>query len=114
VNSDNRPTAPAVLTGRSGSRRPTEQSRARDSVLLSADARRLARAAIDLDTDLITRLVQESLDEVGAISTWERLVQPVWRYLGSRPDYLDEGSTTERGFVQSAMSVLSAAHPRHL
>jgi hypothetical protein len=99
VNSDHRPATPAVTSGPSGPQRSN----------LSSNARRLTRAAIDLDTDLITRLVQESCDDVGAVSTWERLVQPVWQYLGSRPDDLGEGLAAEHAFVRSAMRALSAA-----
>jgi hypothetical protein len=76
---------------------------------LPSDARRLARAAEDLDTDLIVRMVRESVDVVGMIATWERLVQPVWRYLGSRPG---DGSAAERLYVQSAMSALSPGRRR--
>jgi hypothetical protein len=79
-----------------------------DGVLLDADARRLARAAEDLDTDLIDRIVRKSVDEAGMIPTWERLVRPVWQYLGSRPGELGEGSAAEHTFVQTAMTALSA------
>ena len=95
------------MTRHAGPQRPIERPRGRDSILLSSDARRLARAAIDLDTDLITRLVQESVGDIGVIATWEKLVQPVWQYLGSRSDVVDEGSAAEHMFVRSAMSALS-------
>ena len=81
------------------------------SVRLSSDARRLARAAEDRDTDLIARLVRESVDDIGMIATWERLVQPVWQYLGSRPG--DLGSAVEHMYVRSAMSALSAKRMLH-
>jgi hypothetical protein len=89
-------------------RRSVEQPGNHDRVPLHSDARRLARAAEDLDTDLVIRMVRESVDDVGMIPTWERLVQPVWQYLGSRPGDLGEGSAAEHLYVQSAMSALSA------
>ncbi|MET8152489.1 MerR family transcriptional regulator [Actinoplanes sp. NPDC049668] len=77
--------------------------------LFSPDARRLARAATDLDTDLMVRTVQASIDDIGVVSTWEQLVQPVWHYLGSQTDDHDQRVVSERIYVQSAMKALSAA-----
>jgi hypothetical protein len=80
--------------------------------LLGSDARRLARAAADLDTALIIRYVQTSVDDVGVVSTWEQLVQPVWQYLGSRSDAAEVHRAAEHLFVRAAMEALSAARPR--
>ena len=89
--------------------RPAGRASRGDSVSLDSDARRLARAAQDLDTDLVARTVRKSVDEIGAILTWERLVQPVWQYLGSRSGDVGTGSAVEHMYVQSAMSALAAA-----
>ncbi|MCO8271554.1 MerR family transcriptional regulator [Actinoplanes sp. TRM 88003] len=75
--------------------------------LFDPNARRLARAAIDLDTGLIVQIVQTSVDSVGVVSTWEQLVQPVWRYLGSRTGDNDQDAAAEHLYVQSAMTALS-------
>jgi MerR family transcriptional regulator, light-induced transcriptional regulator len=78
-------------------------------ILLRGDARRLVRAAADFDTDLIARLVQKSIDDIGVVSTWERLVQPVWQYLGRRAEAADRTAASEHVYVQSAMRALSTA-----
>ena len=75
--------------------------------LFDPNARQLARAAIDLDTGLIVQIVQASVDTVGVVSTWEQLVQPVWRYLGSRTGDNDQGAAAEHLYVQSAMTAMS-------
>ncbi|MCM4076206.1 cobalamin B12-binding domain-containing protein [Paractinoplanes hotanensis] len=80
--------------------------------LFDPDARRLARAATALDTDLIEQIVQTSVHNIGVVSTWEQLVQPVWRYLGSRIDDTRH-TASEYLYVQYAMRALSGvARPR--
>jgi hypothetical protein len=62
---------------------------------------------VDLDTDLIVQIVQASIDDIGVVSTWGQLVQPVWQYLGSRPDDIDGRAASEYMYVRSAMRALS-------
>lgn len=76
-------------------------------VLFHPDARRLARAATDIDNEVILQLVRASIDAIGVVSTWERLVQPVWLYLRSRTDAYDKRTACEHVYVQSAMTALS-------
>jgi MerR family transcriptional regulator, light-induced transcriptional regulator len=76
------------------------------TLLPGADARRLARAAADLDTELIARIVQNSVDSIGAISTWEQLIQPVWHHLAQ------DGDVAELLFVQAARRALSTGRRR--
>jgi hypothetical protein len=53
--------------------------------------------------------VQASVEDIGVVSTWEQLVQPVSQYLGSRPDDIDGRAASEHMYVQSAMRALSTA-----
>lgn len=104
--------APTEVTGRPElARRPGSPHHGGPEPVSLFDpvARRLARAATDLDTDLIVQIVQESIGAIGVLSTWEQFVQPVWRYLGSRTDGTGERAASEHIFVQSAMRALSAA-----
>jgi methanogenic corrinoid protein MtbC1 len=105
--SDHQTTTAAFMNSRFGPRRVVERAGTADSMPLSSDARRLARAAVDLDTDLITRIVRASVHDIGVILTWERLVQPVWQYLGSRADDRTEGSAAEHLYVRFAVGALS-------
>lgn len=104
------PPAAADTTGRSAPN--VEHPGGHHAIRLSSDARRLARAAADLNTDVIIRMVRASIDDIGVIPTWEQLVQPVWQYLGSRSDRVNRHQAAEHMYVRAAMTALSLARRR--
>ncbi len=68
--------------------------------------RGLARAAHALDTRSCEALVADSIDRVGVVATWDRLVVPVLRAIGDRWESTGRGVEIEHALscaVQAAM-----------
>jgi MerR family transcriptional regulator, light-induced transcriptional regulator len=81
---------------------------------LPPSARVLARAAMDLDSDLVSGIVRRSIGELGVPATWDQLVRPVWLYLGSGPEGVSVPPAVEHFFVRSAFRALATAwRPEH-
>ena len=72
----------------------------------SPAARGLARAAMALDTQEVTRLLREATRNEGVVSTWDLLVTPVLTALGQRWRATGEGIEVEHAFSEAVLGVL--------
>lgn len=74
---------------------------------VSAQARGLARAALAMDAPLLTEVLNDGVQRLGVVPTWDSVVSPVLVAVGRRWELTGDGIEVEHLLSETVLSVLS-------